>query len=355
MRIVYLGSGDIGLPTLRALLDARAAGKHELLAVVTQPDRPAGRGQAVRPGPVKALALEAGVPVLQPERLRRPEAVEALRTLAADVFVVFAYGQILPPAVLALPRVACLNLHASLLPRHRGAAPIHAAVLAGDRESGLTVMYMDEGLDTGDVLLERRVRLRRRETAGSLHDRLAELAPGALFEALDLLAAGNAPRLPQDNALATYAPKLERQSGRIDWTLAAADGSTGWSRAMNPWPGAFTDAARRRRRTAAHVEGVQGVRLVAPDRRASRGRWCGRRVSGWSWRRGKGGLFLREVQLEGKRRMRAADFLRGHPLAVGLILGQQQSSAAGRALKTDLAADQRRLWPLACRHVRTFA
>ncbi len=321
MRIVYLGSGEIGLPTLRALID----GPHELLAVVTQPDRPAGRGQGVKPSLLKTLALEAGIPVLQPERLRRPEAVEALRALAADVFVVFAYGQILPPLVLALPRVACLNLHASLLPRHRGAAPIHAAVLAGDRESGLDVMYMDEGLDTGDVLLEKRVRLRRRETAGSLHDRLAAMAPEALSEALDLLAAGNAPRQPQDNSLATYAPKLERQSGLIDWA-AAARAIERLVYGMNPWPGAFT-----------FLPGADGgaPRLLKVFgafawSRPSEGR-PGEVVKLTSFgpvvATGRGRIVLTEVQLEGKRRMRAGDFLRGYPLGAATFLGTDGSAS----------------------------
>ena len=322
MKIVYLGSGDIGLPTLRALLEAHRAGRHELLAVVTQPDRPSGRGQIIKPGPIKALALEAGVPVLQPERLRRPEAVEALRALAADVFVVFAYGQILPPSVLALPSAACLNLHASLLPRWRGAAPIHAAVLAGDRESGLAVMYMDEGLDTGDVLLERRVPIDRFDTAGALHDRLAELAPEALFEALGLLAAGNAPRRPQDNTLATYAPKLERRSGLIDWTRPAGDIER-VVYGMTPWPGAFT-----------YLPGENGgpARLLkvfaastTPELAAGKpGEVLAQTDDGslFAVATGQGNLALMEVQLEGKRRLRAEEFLRGHPLAAGTLLGQ---------------------------------
>ena len=321
MRIVYLGSGEIGLPTLQALLAARVAGKHELLAVVTQPDRPSGRGQAVRPGPIKALALAAGVPVLQPERLRRPEAVEALRALGADVFVVFAYGQILSPAVLALPAVACLNLHASLLPRHRGAAPIHAAVLAGDQESGLAVMYMAEGLDTGDVLLERRVKLHRRETAGSLHDRLAELAPDALFEALDLLAAGRAPRVPQDNALATYAPKLERQSGLIDWT-APARTIERLVCGMNPWPGAFTWLPGTDGGPPRMLKVFKAFAFSRPTR-AKPGEVVKTTSFGPLVATGRGRIVLAEVQMEGKRRMRAADFLRGHPLAAGSLLGER--------------------------------
>ena len=325
MKIVYLGSGEIGLPTLRALLDAHRAGRHELLAVVTQPDRPAGRGQGVRPGPIKALALEAGIPVLQPERLRRPEAVETLRLLAADVFVVFAYGQILSPSVLALPRVACLNLHASLLPRWRGAAPIHAAVLAGDRESGLNVMYMDEGLDTGDVLLERRVPLRRRETAGSLHDRLATLAPPSLFEALDLLAAGRAPRQPQDNALVTHAPKLERRSGLIDWTRPAREIER-LVFGMNPWPGAFTFLPGEEGGPVRLLK-VFGAFAMSRPVEGQPGEVVGRTSFGPVVATGRGKLALTEVQLEGKRRLRAGEFLRGHPLAVGTVLDRQEPAS----------------------------
>ncbi len=316
VRLVYLGSGDIGLPTLRALLAARDAGRHELLAVVTQPDRPVGRHQVLQASPIKTLALEAGLPVLQPERIRRPEAVEALRAFAADVFVVFAYGQILPPAVLDLPAMACLNLHASLLPRHRGAAPIHAAVLAGDPESGLTVMYMDPGLDTGDALLERRVRLGRRETAGSLHDRLAQLAPAALEEALELLAAGRAPRQPQDAALATHAPKLDRESGRIDWTRPHAELDR-HVRGMNPWPGAFTTLPGTRTRLLKVTGALPVRRCVGQPGELIRTGGRGPLVAA-----GGGGLLLREVQLEGKRRMGAAEFLRGNPLPPGTILGQ---------------------------------
>ena len=185
MKILYLGSGDIGLPTLRAL-----AARHEVAAVVTQPDQPAGRGLALRTSPIKALAAELNFAILQPVRLRRPEAVAELAAFQADIIVVFAYGQILPQTVLDLPRLACLNIHASLLPRWRGAAPIQAAILAGDAVSGHTIMFMDAGLDTGDILLQRSIPIAPDETGGSLHDRLAALAPDCILEALDLLAAG---------------------------------------------------------------------------------------------------------------------------------------------------------------------
>src|SRR4051812_26317259 len=185
MRLIYMGTGDIGLPVLRSLLDSP---EHEIAAVVTQPDKPAGRGNELRASPIKLLAQERGMAVFQPRKIREPGALEPLRALAPEVIVVMAYGQILPRDLLEMPSVACLNLHASLLPRHRGAAPIQAAILAGDRESGVTVMYMAEGLDTGPMLLERRIPIRRRETGGTLHDRIAELSPGALAEALRLLA-----------------------------------------------------------------------------------------------------------------------------------------------------------------------
>jgi methionyl-tRNA formyltransferase len=240
------------------------------------------------------------VPVLQPKRIKAEEAAAEIRALTPDVIVVMAYGQILPRAVLEIPSVACLNLHASLLPRHRGAAPIQAAIVAGDRETGITVMYMDEGLDTGDVLLEKRVEIAPGETGGSLHDRLAEIAPAALREAVALLAAGTAPRLPQDSSVATYAPKLEREDGRIDWNEPAMLIERK-IRAFDPWPGAFTvlrDEAGRDRKLKVYRASVvdscsaDPANLVIPAE--------------------KGAVRLEAVQLEGKRRMSASEFLRGY-------------------------------------------
>src|ERR1700719_3342763 len=176
MRVLFIGTGEIGVPVLRWL---RESGEHELVGVVTQPDKPVGREQRIEAPPIKA-ALAGQVPVLQPKRIKADEAAAEIRALAPDVIVVMAYGQILPRAVLEIPSIACLNLHASLLPQHRGAAPIQAAIVAGDRETGITVMYMDEGLDTGDALLEKRIAIASDETGGSLHDRLAEIAPAAL-------------------------------------------------------------------------------------------------------------------------------------------------------------------------------
>src|SRR5262249_8676047 len=180
MRIVFIGTGEIGVPTLRALLNS----EHEVVAVVTQPDKPVGREQRVEPPPIEKGIGQTRIPIVQPMRIKDQQAIEAIRALTPDVIVVMAYGQILPRDVLETPRVACLNLHASLLPRWRGAAPIQAAIAAGDRKTGITVMYMDEGLDTGDILLQRTVDIQPGETGGSLHDRLAQIAPEALLESL---------------------------------------------------------------------------------------------------------------------------------------------------------------------------
>src|SRR5215472_11327302 len=206
MRIVFIGTGEIGVPTLRTLQKS----KHELIGVVTQPDKPVGREQKVTAPPIKAALGDSKLSILQPAKIKDPRSIEQIRALAPDVIVVMAYGQILPGAILEIPKVACLNLHASLLPRWRGAAPIQAAIAAGDRETGITVMYVDEGLDTGDILLQRKIDVAPNETAQSLHDRLAEIAPEPMLESLRSLAAGNALRISQDQSLATYAPKLNR-------------------------------------------------------------------------------------------------------------------------------------------------
>lgn len=297
MRVLFIGTGEIGLPVLHSLLESN---EHELLGVVTQPDKPVGRAQRIEAPPIKAVLGETKLPILQPTRIKNEETVAEIRVLAPDVIVVMAYGQILPRAVLQIPPVACLNLHASLLPRHRGAAPVQAAIVAGDRESGISVMYMDEGLDTGDVMLQKRVEIAADETGGSLHDRLAQIAPDALHEALAQLKAGTAPRIPQDSSAATYAPKLEREHGRIDWGESAALIERK-IRAFNPWPGAFTllrdDSGRERqlkvfRASVTDSCSSDPANLVIPTQ--------------------QGAVRLEEVQLEGKRRMQAAEFLRGY-------------------------------------------
>lgn len=313
MRVVFAGTGEIGIPSLEWLLRSR----HTLAGVLTQPDKPVGRHQVLQASAIKQIALREALPLHQPPRLRDPAAVDALRLWSPEVLVVMAYGQILPPVVLELPTIACLNLHASLLPRHRGASPIQAAIEAGDPDSGITVMYMAEGLDTGDILLEKRLRLRRRETGGSLHDRLALLAPNALEEALEMIARGAPPRTPQENALATYAPKLDREHGLIAWTSPEAVDRR--VRAMNPWPGAYTTLPG----TGARKLKVFSVILSrTPSRGAPPGTVLATEGRGILVAAGDRSVWLREVQLEGKKRLQAADFLRGNPLSAGIVLGE---------------------------------
>ena len=317
MRIVFIGTGEIGVPTLRALLDS----EHEVVGIVTQPDKPVGREQRIEAPPIKKeiarsggfqtpKAFGAGKPppleVLQPAKIKDPQAIEELRALKPDVIVVVAYGQILPRDVLGIPRLACLNLHASLLPRWRGAAPVQAAIAAGDCETGITVMHMDEGLDTGDILSQRNLEILPNDTGGSLHDRLAQIAPETLLESLRLVAAENAPRIPQDNARATYAPKLKREHGLIDWS-ESAEAIDRKIRAYNPWPGAFMKVDRQNLKIfSASVVDLNGQpgEVLRSDKELIVAT-------------GKGALSLAEVQLEGKRRMSAGKFLRGHAALLG--------------------------------------
>jgi len=303
MRIVFIGTGEIGLPTLRALLDS----EHQVIALVTQSDKPVGREQRIESPPIKKAIAKTRIPILQPARIKNQQTIEQIRDLTPDVIVVVAYGQILPRDVLEIPRLACLNLHASLLPRWRGAAPIQAAIAAGDRETGITVMYMDEGLDTGDILLQRNVEILPNDTGGSLHDRLAQIAPEALLESLRLLAAGNAPRISQDSTCATYAPKLKREHGQIDWS-ESAEAIERKIRAYNPWPGAFMKV------------GDQNLKIFSASVVDLKGRpgEILRSENDLIVATGKGALSLAEVQLEGKRRMSAAEFLRGY---AGLVRG----------------------------------
>lgn len=305
MRIVFAGTPDFAVPALDALVDAG----HAIVAVYTQPDRPAGRGRKLVASPVKQRALELGIPVEQPESLKTPEAQQRLREYAPEVMVVVAYGLLLPQAVLDIPARGCLNIHASLLPRWRGAAPIQRAIEAGDAESGVCIMQMERGLDTGPVLLEKRLNIGERETGGELHDRLARLGAEAIVEALAQLDALT-PR-PQDDVQATYARKLEKHEARIDWNEAAIDIERR-VRAFNPWPVAFTtldgQPLRIWRAEATAGAGQPGTVIAAAN-------------AGIDVATGDGALRILELQPAGKRVLTAAQFLNGHRLAAGAKLG----------------------------------
>jgi methionyl-tRNA formyltransferase len=235
LKIVFMGSPDFALATLRAL-----HARYSVVGVVTQPDRAAGRGRELKPPPVKTLALELGIPVIQPEKLRGPDAMAQLRAWSPDVIVVAAFGQILKQDVLDLPKYGCINVHASLLPRWRGAAPINAAILHGDAETGITIMKMDIGLDTGPVLMQRSVRIKPDETAGSLFETLSTLGADLLLDTLPGYIAGEITPRPQPEAGATYAGMMKKQEGALDFSLPAVELERK-VRAFNPWPGTYFD------------------------------------------------------------------------------------------------------------------
>ena len=236
MKIIFLGTGEIGLPSLKAIYDSS---DHHIISVFTQPDKPFGRKGELKPSEIKKFAQSKNIPIYQPEKIREQEAIDQLSLGNPDVLVVVAYGQILPKAVLRIPKIACINLHASLLPLYRGASPIQAAILNGDEQTGLTSMYIAEGLDDGDLLKSKELIIDQDETGGSLHDRLAALGPELLIESLNLLSTGQAPREEQNHDQATHVSKLSRSDGEIDWSKSA-ESIERKIRAFDPWPGTFT-------------------------------------------------------------------------------------------------------------------
>ena len=295
------------------ILDALLARPDPVVGVVTQPDRPRGRGLSVTPPEVKVLAQKHGLPVLQPDKVKVPAFEQALRKLAPDLIVVAAYGRILPRAILELPPHGCVNVHASLLPRHRGAAPITWAILAGDHTTGVTTMNMAEEMDAGDMLLQRATPIGPEETGGELTIRLATLGADLIGETLDALRAGTLRPHPQADADVTYAPRIDQQQRRIDWKRPA-DELGRLVRALSPAPAAFTTLDQRRlkvfraRPDAIHAAAAPGTVVTGSG---------GRLVVAT----GRGSLELLEVQLEGRRRLGAAEFLVGHPVAAGTCLG----------------------------------
>ncbi len=305
LRLAFMGSPEFALPSLRAL----AAAGHEIAAVYAQPPRPAGRGHKERPCPVQAYAERRGWVLRTPKTLKDESESQAFAALGLDAAVVVAYGLILPAAVLAAPRLGCVNLHASLLPRWRGAAPIQRAILAGDRETGITIMAVDEGLDTGPILLREAVPIAATATAAELHDRLAEVGARLMVAALDGLAAGRLEARPQPEEGVTYAAKLKRGEGHLDWRRPAAELERA-VRAFTPWPGAFFEAGGERVKVLA-AEVVEGAPGAEPgtviDARLTVA--CG-----------EGALRLTRVQRAGKAALDAQALLRGFPVAAGTRL-----------------------------------
>ena len=303
--IVFMGTPDFALPALAALID-----HHHLLAVVTQPDRLAGRNKRLREPPVKRLAAVAEIPIFQPKRLRQPESIDRLRQWDADVFVVAAFGQILPQTALDLPKYGSINVHASLLPRWRGAAPIQAAIRAGDAETGITIMLMDAGLDTGPMLAKRAIPIAADETGQSLHDKLARLGAALLIETLPKYLSGMIQPQAQDESQASYAPPIKKEEGRIDWTQPAL-AIERLVRAFNPWPGAFTTWQGRQLKIHA---GRHGPGRAGPGQVIGQG---GQIAIG----AGAGLVYPTELQLAGKKRMSIDSFAKGRSDFVGALLG----------------------------------
>lgn len=318
LRVVFLGTPDFAVPSLRKL-----PGHVALVGVVTQPDRPQGRGQRVVPPPVAQVARELGIPVLQPLKLKDPAFVDALRALRPDLIATVAYGKIIPPQILTLPPLGCINVHPSLLPKYRGASPIQAALASGEQVTGVTIMYQSEALDAGDIILQRRVPIAPDDTAQTLEARLAIEGAQALLEAALLIAEGKAPRRPQDGSQATYAGKLTKESGRIDWTQPASV-IVNFIRAMEPWPSAYT-WHRGKLLKISRARALEGGLGAPPGEIAEV-----RRAEGFVVATGQGGLLVTEVQPEGRRRMTADEFVRGTHLLVAEKLGQHSTEAAGR-------------------------
>jgi methionyl-tRNA formyltransferase len=311
-RIIFFGTPSFAVPTLQDLLERQ----DEVAAVVTQPDRGKGRGQRVVPSAVKEFLLqhkEYEVHIFQPESVKEEAFRERLQELQPDLFVVIAYGQILPKALLNIPKHGAVNIHASLLPKYRGASPIAWAILKGEKMTGVTTMIMEEGMDTGDILLQAEIPIEKEETAETLHNRLASLGAQLFVETLEKMKTGNIRPIPQDHSKATYAPRLKKEDGHIDWREASEEIDRK-VRAFNLWPGAFTNLKGQL------LKIYRGeVRGKPPSGKAGTIIWVGSNFI--EVETGRDSFLVKEVQLEGKRRMEVRDFLSGHPIAVGTVFG----------------------------------
>lgn len=313
MKIVFMGTPAFAVPSLEALLKEG----YEIAAVVTQPDRPQGRKKVLTPTPVKEAALKHGLPVLQPQRLRAPEAVEELAGLAPDLIVTAAYGQILPKAVLDLPRYGCLNVHGSLLPKYRGGAPIQRSIINGERETGVTLMYMAEGLDTGDMIAKTVVPIEDEDTAGKIFEKLSAVGAELLIKQLPLILDGTAERVPQNDAESSYAPNLSRDDERIDWNATSRD-IFNRVRGLVPFSGGFTLWDGEVFKVWAVAKPKEGGSSGSGE--AAPGTVLDLSAAGIEVKTGDGSVLLTRIQPAGKKAMDAAEFVRGGVMKKGTVL-----------------------------------
>lgn len=306
MRIVFMGTPDFAVPSLHRLIKEG----YQVVGVVTQPDRPKGRKQILTPPPVKELALQYGIPVHQPEKIRRPEELTIVKEWAPDLIVTAAFGQILPKALLEMPKLGCINVHASLLPKYRGGAPIHYAVINGEKESGVTIMYMVEALDAGDIISQAAIPVDERDTVGTLYEKLRMLGADLLARTLPDIMAGKVKAIPQDPAQATYAPNIKREDELLNFSRSAQE-LYNQVRGLNPWPVAFTTLHGQ-------VIKVWWTEWSSQDAKNLPGTIEAITEDGIEVATAKGRLILKEVQPAGKRRMSVADYLRGSSIEVGM-------------------------------------
>lgn len=308
MRVIFMGTPDFAVPSLEALLT-----KHEVVLVVTQPDKPKGRGKKMVPTPVKACALEHGIPVLQPEKVKEPEFVEQLRSYEPDLIAVTAFGQILSEPILEMPKYGCINVHGSLLPKYRGAAPMQWSIIDGEKVTGITTMYMAKGLDSGDMLLKAEVEITDEDTFATIHDKMAVTGANLLLDTLDQLEAGTLERIPQDHDAATYAPMITKETGHIDWSKNRQD-IINLIRGLNPVPAAYTIYEEEVLKIFGAVisdvqaDGAANGEIVAVVKK------------GFVVKCGDGCLLITEVQARGGKRMMTDAYLRGHAVKEGILL-----------------------------------
>lgn len=314
MKVLFMGTPDFAVATLEHLIQSR----HEVIGVVTQPDKQKGRGQAVSYSPVKELALKHQLPIYQPLKVKDPEFMDIIRALEPEVIVVAAFGQILPKAFLDIPPYGCINVHGSLLPKYRGAAPIQYSIIDGEEETGITIMYMDVGVDTGDMILQESLPIAPKETGGSLFDKMAVLGAELLLETLDKIEAGTAVRIPQDHEKATHVKMLDKEMGRLDFTQSAVRLER-LIRGLNPWPSAYTILDGKTLKL--WQADVEPISQTVGEMHFTPGEIVELRKDSFVVATGEGALIIHEVQLEGKKRMSTDAFLRGYPLTIGTKLG----------------------------------